>query len=103
MNGESTTPIAVTWGVFPGTEIAQPTVVDPLAFRAWKDEAYETWIKNWANLYPKDSISRNVIQKIHDDFCLMNVVDNDFQKPVIIYEILEKMLKRTEERKAASA
>ncbi|EYC26895.1 hypothetical protein Y032_0009g413 [Ancylostoma ceylanicum] len=102
MNGEATTPIAVTWGVFPGAEIAQPTVVDPLAFRAWKDEAYDTWIKNWANLYPKDSISRNVIQKIHDDFCLLNVVDNDFQKPVIIYEILEKMLKRTEERKASA-
>ncbi|KIH55788.1 hypothetical protein ANCDUO_14048 [Ancylostoma duodenale] len=47
MNGEATTPIAVTWGVFPGAEIAQPTVVDPLAFRAWKDEAYDTWIKNW--------------------------------------------------------
>jgi methylenetetrahydrofolate reductase (NADPH) len=24
---------AVTWGVFPGCEIAQPTVVDPVAFR----------------------------------------------------------------------
>uniref|UniRef100_A0A1I7WPC6 SCP domain-containing protein n=1 Tax=Heterorhabditis bacteriophora TaxID=37862 RepID=A0A1I7WPC6_HETBA len=47
MNGEATTPIAVTWGVFPGAEIAQPTVVDPLSFRAWKDEAYDMWIKNW--------------------------------------------------------
>ncbi|WKX94915.1 hypothetical protein Q1695_011850 [Nippostrongylus brasiliensis] len=47
MNGEATTPIAVTWGVFPGAEIAQPTVVDPLAFRAWKDEAYDAWVKNW--------------------------------------------------------
>lgn len=45
-NGESTMPIAVTWGVFPGSEIAQPTVVDPLSFRVWKDEAFETW-NNW--------------------------------------------------------
>jgi hypothetical protein len=31
---------AVTWGVFPGKEIAQPTVVDPEAFLAWKTEAF---------------------------------------------------------------
>ena len=28
--------LAVTWGVFPGTEIIQPTVVDPVSFMAWK-------------------------------------------------------------------
>ena len=27
---------AVTWGVFPGSEIIQPTVVDPIAFQFWK-------------------------------------------------------------------
>lgn len=123
MNGETTTPIAVTWGVFPGAEIAQPTVVDPLAFRAWKDEAYDAWIKNWyealpspfvgaiwrkildfrANIYPKDSTSRTVIQKIHDEFFLLNLVDNDYQKPVLIYELLEKVVKRSKEAGSASA
>ena len=29
-------PIAVTWGVFPGKEIIQPTVVDPVSFHVWK-------------------------------------------------------------------
>src|SRR6218665_2258072 len=29
-------PIAVTWGIFPGKEIVQPTVVDPVAFKSWK-------------------------------------------------------------------
>ena len=29
-------PIAVTWGVFPGKEIIQPTVVDPDSFLIWK-------------------------------------------------------------------
>ena len=28
--------IAVTWGVFPGSEIIQPTVVDPIAYQFWK-------------------------------------------------------------------
>ena len=27
---------AVTWGAFPGSEILQPTVVDPIAFHFWK-------------------------------------------------------------------
>lgn len=29
-------PNAVTWGVFPGKEIIQPTVVDPISFVSWK-------------------------------------------------------------------
>ena len=27
---------AITWGVFPGKEISQPTMVDPAHFTAWK-------------------------------------------------------------------
>lgn len=29
-------PNAVTWGIFPGREIVQPTVVDPVSFIYWK-------------------------------------------------------------------
>jgi len=35
-NCDPTQPIAVTWGVFPGKEIIQPTVVDPVSFQIWK-------------------------------------------------------------------
>ncbi|CAN0337722.1 unnamed protein product, partial [Discosporangium mesarthrocarpum] len=42
---------AVTWGVFPGREIVQPTVVDAASFRAWKDEAFELWLTQWASAY----------------------------------------------------
>lgn len=35
-NGDESLPIAVTWGVFPGKEIIQPTVVDPVSFHVWK-------------------------------------------------------------------
>ena len=35
-NVQSETPNAVTWGVFPGQEIVQPTVVDGASFMAWK-------------------------------------------------------------------
>ena len=35
-NADRYSPIAVTWGVFPGKEIMQPTVVDPISFNFWK-------------------------------------------------------------------
>lgn len=34
---------AVTWGVFTGREILQPTVVDPESFEAWREEAFEVY------------------------------------------------------------
>uniref|UniRef100_A0A0N5AQB0 methylenetetrahydrofolate reductase (NADPH) n=1 Tax=Syphacia muris TaxID=451379 RepID=A0A0N5AQB0_9BILA len=90
-NAESTTPIAVTWGVFPGMEIAQPTIVDPLSFHVWKDEAFAAWL-NWASVYPENSKSREVLQQIHDGFCLVTLVDNDYPKPTVIFDILKQMV-----------
>ena len=34
---------AVTWGIFSGKEVIQPTVVDHQAFIIWKDEAFTSW------------------------------------------------------------
>ena len=36
---------AVTWGAFPGSEILQPTVVDPVAFQVWKVRRRKSIIK----------------------------------------------------------
>jgi methylenetetrahydrofolate reductase (NADPH) len=91
-NIEPTTPIAVTWGVFPGCEIAQPTVVDPLSFRVWKNEAYDAWINGWANIYPSGSKSRKIIENIHDNYCLVTLVDNDYVKASVLFEVLEKAI-----------
>ncbi|CAJ0573129.1 unnamed protein product, partial [Mesorhabditis spiculigera] len=96
-NSEKTTPIAVTWGVFPGCEIAQPTVVDPITFRVWKDEAYELWTNQWANLYPEGSESRQIIDDIHDTYHLVTLVDNDFQQPCILFDILERMVTESQQ------
>ena len=38
-NNEKLQPNAVTWGVYPGCEVKQPTIVDPVSFRAWSEEA----------------------------------------------------------------
>ncbi len=35
-NNHSDGPNAVTWGVFPGKEILQPTIVEAVSFMAWK-------------------------------------------------------------------
>jgi len=70
--------MAVTWGVFPGREIVQPTVADPDSFLAWKDEAFELWTQAWASVYADDSPSRELIWAVHDSFYLMHVVDDDY-------------------------
>merc|ERR1712118_489906 len=57
---------AVTWGIFPGKEVVQPTVVDTQSFMAWKDEAFELWhewgqslaFRATARDYPKHVVPR---------------------------------------------
>lgn len=70
---------AVTWGVFPGLEIVQPTVVDTDAFMAWKDEAFALWLSQWASKLPAENTSgKEALQKIRDTYFLVSIVDNDF-------------------------
>jgi methylenetetrahydrofolate reductase (NADPH) len=84
--------IAVTWGVFPGKEIIQPTVVDPVAFKYWKDEAFTLWHTHWATLYPHGSPSYQLIQHIQDTYCLINLVDNDFVNGNILWSVIDDVL-----------
>jgi len=73
---------AVTWGVWPGSEIKQPTVVDPFVFvNIWKDEAFALWQSQWASLYEEGSTSRTVIEKIAQTYYLVHIVDNNFIEP----------------------
>lgn len=64
---------AVTWGVFPGREVVQPTVVEFQSFLAWKDEAFAAWLEDWGLLYseaPADmdadavAAAKDVLQKV---------------------------------------
>lgn len=85
-------PIAVTWGIFPSKEVVQPTVVDPVAFKSWKDEAFSLWLEHWGKLYDEGTVSRNIINNFVDNYCLVNLVDNDFVKESCLFEIVHKML-----------
>lgn len=69
---------AVTWGVFPAKEVVQPTVVDPVSFMVWKDEAFQAWEVEWGSLYPEENLSKKLLKEIKDTYFLVSLVDNDF-------------------------
>lgn len=70
--------MTLTWGVFPDREVLQPTIVDHSSFKAWKTEAFSLWLQEWAVIYEEDSEAFDLIHSIHDEYFLVNVVDNDF-------------------------
>ncbi|XP_035989022.1 methylenetetrahydrofolate reductase isoform X2 [Fundulus heteroclitus] len=90
-NAHELQPNAVTWGIFPGREIVQPTVVDPVSFMYWKDEAFALWIEEWAKLYEDESPSRMIIKYIHDNYFLVNLVDNDFPLDNCLWQVIDDM------------
>lgn len=65
-------PNALTWGIFPGREIIQPTIVDTVSFLAWKDEAYRLG-EDWAKCHDANSPSRKLIQNVMDEWYLVNI------------------------------
>jgi methylenetetrahydrofolate reductase (NADPH) len=68
---------AVTWGVFPGQEIQQPTVVDAASFRAWKDEAFALW-DMFKEVNEDNADLKRIVSDVADSWYLVNVVDNNF-------------------------
>ncbi|CAG8582909.1 10938_t:CDS:2, partial [Ambispora leptoticha] len=87
-NNQSDGPNAVTWGVFPGKEIIQPTIVEAVSFMAWKDEAFELW-NEWARIYDANSVSAKLISGIAENWYLINIVHNDFHDNDGIFQIFE--------------
>lgn len=71
-NAANDGPNAVTWGVFPGKEIVQPTIVETISFLAWKDEAFRLG-SDWARCHPVSSPSRHLIDNIMDNWYLVNI------------------------------
>lgn len=69
---------AVTWGVFVGKEIVQPTIVDEAAFMAWKTEASVIW-NEWSLVHPVRSATRALLKQIYEDWWLVNVVYDDYR------------------------
>ncbi|KAI2607128.1 methylenetetrahydrofolate reduct [Hypoxylon fragiforme] len=87
-NTPSEGPNAVTWGVFPGKEIVQPTIVESISFLAWKDEAFRLGM-DWAHCHDANSPSRVLIEKVMNEWYLINIVNNDFRQPRAIFELFD--------------
>ncbi|CAF1407951.1 unnamed protein product [Rotaria magnacalcarata] len=90
-NTDGEQPIALTWGVFAGREIIQPTVVDPISFMIWKDEAFNLWMECWGKLYEQGSRSYSIIEEISNTYLLVNLVDNDYPQDSCLWALLDAM------------
>jgi hypothetical protein len=68
---------AVTWGVFPGKDIAQPTIIEEESFKAWRDEAFEIW-GEWEMLFAKETKTRGLLRSVGEGKWLVTVVVSCF-------------------------
>ncbi|KAF9429025.1 hypothetical protein BGZ76_001956 [Entomortierella beljakovae] len=84
---------ALTWGVFPGKEIIQPTVIEKVSFLAWRDEAFEIW-REWEHLYPKGSVSQKLLHQIGHDYWLLNIVHNDIRNENDVLVVSRRQVSR---------
>ena len=80
--------MAVTWGVFPGKEIMQPTIVDTRSFLIWKDEAFGLWMSDWASIYEEKSASFKLLKEIYETYYLVNIVDNNYVDSNLLKKLL---------------
>ena len=80
----------VTWGVFPGKEVAQSTIIEEASFRAWRDEAFAIW-REWELLFPPKSATRSLLRKIHDERWLVTVVHHDYKNPDALWKLLDQV------------
>lgn len=69
---------AVTWGVFPSSDIQQPTFISSSAFDLWTPEAFTMWLYPFQGTNHKNRAPPAVIQDIVDKWYLVTALDNDY-------------------------
>ncbi|TFY82555.1 hypothetical protein EWM64_g1450 [Hericium alpestre] len=78
---------AVTWGVFPGQEVIQSTIIEQDSFLAWKEEAFSIWTE-WASLHPPKSQERTLLEAIRDSRWLVNITYHDYKDADALWNFL---------------
>lgn len=78
---------AVTWGVFPGQEVTQTTIIERESFLSWKDEAFSIWAE-WASFYRPGSDERNLLDSIQNERWLVSLVHHDYKNPEGLWSFL---------------
>ncbi|CDW57998.1 methylenetetrahydrofolate reductase [Trichuris trichiura] len=81
----------VTWGIFHDNRCVQPYVTHPMAFRQWKDEAFNQW-KMWEDLYEARSPEHALFSQIYDQYSLVSLVDNDYKNPTSLFDLLKEAI-----------
>ena len=81
---------AVTWGIFPGKDIAQTTIIEEESFKAWKQEAFALWLE-WAHLYSPASPSAQLIKQLADNCWLVTIVHHGFKDEQALWRLLEHL------------
>eukprot|EP01095_Lingulamoeba_sp_RSL-Kostka_P014244 TRINITY_DN6155_c0_g1_i2.p1 TRINITY_DN6155_c0_g1~~TRINITY_DN6155_c0_g1_i2.p1 ORF type:complete len:349 (+),score=96.44 TRINITY_DN6155_c0_g1_i2:117-1163(+) len=95
-SSKTNTTNALTWGIFPGKEVIQPTVCDLDSFLYWKEEAFCLW-NIWKRIYndPNNDDSDihqrsfDVISEIQNNYYLLNVVENNFVTGTVLNIFVE--------------
>lgn len=101
---------AVTWGMFPGKEIATATMVEAVSFRTWAEEAFGLWAE-WARVVgeaegngqeagsnggPSRSgggarnESKTFLKSCAENSVLVNVIGHEFRDGNLLWDILMK-------------
>ncbi|OCH93881.1 MTHFR-domain-containing protein [Obba rivulosa] len=78
---------AVTWGVFPGHEVVQTTIIEKESFLSWKDEAFSIWAE-WASFYPPDSPERQLLEGVRNQRWLVSIVHHDYMDSNALWTFL---------------
>lgn len=75
------------WAIFCSDSSHRPFLfLNPI-----QDEAFALWIEQWAKLYEEESPSRMIIKYIHDNYFLVNLVDNDFPLDNCLWQVIDDM------------
>ncbi|TIA74263.1 hypothetical protein E3P91_01035 [Wallemia ichthyophaga] len=78
---------AVTWGIFPGQEVVQTTIIEDVSFNAWREEAFDIWLE-WSMLYSPKSASQQLMKNVHDNYWLVSVVHHDYKDTYGLWDFL---------------
>ncbi|KAH7906157.1 methylenetetrahydrofolate reductase-domain-containing protein [Hygrophoropsis aurantiaca] len=78
---------AVTWGMFPGQEIAQTTIIERESFLTWKEEAFSIWAE-WASFYSPGSSERSLLESVGRERWLVSIVHHDYKREDALWTFL---------------
>lgn len=84
----------VTWGSFPGKEIATATMVEEVSFRQWVEDAFGRW-GQWARCVRTER-SREFLRGVREEWWLVNVIGHGYRQDEghVLWDVLSEAGKK---------